>query len=257
MAEQNQTDKFDIKYKRNFLTNVLCRLDFSPLLELLKEEPVDFQKRIRGLLPQYEKQTLLKYTTKFQDGKKIDENEAQPVYQFKSEDGKKKAVLNYESCFFECQDYRHFKEFSEEVKSIFMPLSEIYGVKSVNRLGLRYINQICLKEGNPLDWHGFISKDLTHSLYSFFEKDKIARLMEQSVLSFDDYKMNFTYGIYNSEFPAKVSRKEFILDFDCFAESVEFSSLIDLLTVFNRTIKLYFEKSIDDKLRAEMEIIDE
>jgi len=73
--------------------------------------------------------------------------------------------------------------------------------------------------------------------------------MNQSVASFDDFRMNFAFGVFNSEFPSVVTRREFILDIDCYSEDVEPDMLFSRLDLFNTTALKYFEMSILDGLR--------
>ena len=81
--------------------------------------------------------------------------------------------------------------------------------------------------------------------------------MSQAILNYDDYRVNFNYGMFNSEFPAKISRKEFILDFDFYTEYVEQETIIPLIKKFNKEAAIMFEKCIKDGLRKKMGEIDE
>ena len=44
-----------MKYKKNFITEVICRVNFSHLSLIDKEEPLEFHKRIKVLFPRFEK----------------------------------------------------------------------------------------------------------------------------------------------------------------------------------------------------------
>ena len=67
--------------------------------------------------------------------------------------------------------------------------------------------------------------------------------------------MTFTYGIPNSIFPSKISRKEFLLDFDCYTENIEEDSVLQHLKIFHNKIQQFFEYCIKEKLRNLMEIV--
>jgi uncharacterized protein (TIGR04255 family) len=57
----------------------------------------------------------------------------------------------------------------------------------------------------------------------------------------------------NDEFPNPITRKEFILDYDCFSHDVEYTEVINKLSDFHNNIQEMFENSIEDKLRKQME----
>lgn len=80
--------------------------------------------------------------------------------------------------------------------------------------------------------------------------------MSQIILNYDDYTMNFNFGLFNSEFPAKISRKEFALDYDCYTELFEPEDIDDYLIKFNSEIKNMFERSIKNGLRKHMGVIE-
>ncbi|MEN4007279.1 MAG: TIGR04255 family protein [Methanobacteriaceae archaeon] len=69
----------------------------------------------------------------------------------------------------------------------------------------------------------------------------------------DDYLLRFQFGLYNTEYPSPIARKEFVLDYDCYIEGE-----IDILELFkrsdecNKIIYSWFERSIQDELRKEM-----
>ena len=82
-------------------------------------------------------------------------------------------------------------------------------------------------------------------------KNQIKRTIDILELSLDDeVTLNFRWGIYNSLYPSEVSKKEFLLDFDCFTRvQIESDQVIGKLDIFNSIITGYFEKSIEDKFR--------
>ena len=131
-------------------------------------------------------------------------------------------------------------------------------IVDLTRIGFRYINQIVLKRGNPFSWTGYIDNSLTSVVDKFFKKTPhISRAIGQVILNKDDFNINFTYGTPNSEYPAKISRKEFIIDIDCYSNFIETNGVISTLGNFNTEAKILFEKSIKSKLREKMGIIND
>lgn len=121
------------------------------------------------------------------------------------------------------------------------------------RIGLRYINRIQFPDGDPLDWSQFIADSLTCPISEFIgDKRELSRAMSQYVINKGEWSVLFNFGIFNREYPAKISRKEYILDYDCFSTDVNQSEMVQQLKRFNLTILELFEHSIKDVLRQKM-----
>lgn len=61
---QMEKPEKDIKYKRNFLSKVIFRIDFSPILKISEKAPTEFQNEIKNKFPFSDKEDLLECTTK-------------------------------------------------------------------------------------------------------------------------------------------------------------------------------------------------
>jgi len=111
-------------------------------------------------------------------------------------------------------------------------------------LGLRYINELNIKEGSPFDWEGWVNATLIKSL-EFYNTERLARSMGVMNYIFDDFKLIFKYEMYNSEFPNPISKKEFVLDFECVTkEPCEIDDPLDLLDKMHDFINEIFKESI-------------
>jgi len=154
----------------------------------------------------------------------------------------------------ECNKYGVFETFKEDVMHVFDAFQAVYKPIDLKRMGLRYVNEIKFSEGNPFDWSNFISDSLLCPLNSFPDNQKrIARSMTQTIFSRIDHLLRFSCGMFNkSEFPSPISRKEFILDYDCFTEEVTGGDIGKFLEIFHLDIQTMFENSIKDSLRTTM-----
>ncbi|MFW9942557.1 MAG: TIGR04255 family protein [Candidatus Thorarchaeota archaeon] len=251
----------NIKYKKNFLKNVIFRIDFSPILIIKKEISSEFQEKIRADLPELEENKSIILTTNVVKNKdtgqvqRFEENEISKTWNFLSKDRNRKVICNHEYLAIEFYEYLHFEDYIQFVEKVYTSFLNIYKPLEIKRLGLRYINNILIKEGNPFDFRELISPILTSFVDNFFDnKDDFSRVLSRVNLNKDDFKIIFTFGWYNTDFPEKISRKEFLLDYDCFTENIEEKEVVDLVKKFRQQIKLYFEKSIDDGLRKLMEV---
>jgi len=248
------------KYRHNFVTNALCRLDFRATpainLDLLNR----FRDAVKSDFPKVEEQTLQGFTAKFEKGAVLEQGllPEQKIFHYIDANSENKIELAPDHLAIESFKYVNFREFGAIIKVALDAFTELVANSDFTRLGLRYVNQIVLSKGNPLDWTEYVDPSFVSVIDHFFNKSpNLARSMSQVVLNYDDYKLNFNYGIHNSEFPAKISRKEFILDFDFYTEYVENEQIMLLLKKFNKESAIIFEKCIKEKLRTQMEVVDE
>lgn len=239
------------QYKRNFLSSVLCRIDFPVILSLQQSPPAKFQEVVTNKFPFVnEKIGTLVYDVERDIGRR----ELLSRWIFSDKEKNKKIFIQPDSLILEWNKYSKFEEFKEELEFIIKNFFEIHPVGIIKRIGLRYINQIVLDSGNPLEWKELIRDELITHLDFVTDKKQLARSMHIIETNYGDYSVRFQYGLFNSEYPSPISRKEFTLDYDCYTrEEVEYPEIIPTVSKFNGVITNLFEESILDGLRKIME----
>jgi uncharacterized protein (TIGR04255 family) len=248
----------DIRYRNNFIKNAIFRLDFSPILSLTQDLNPAFQEALREEFPKLEELQGLEYKAKFQKGEKIDEQKEFKIWSFFNKEKTYKITISFQFIVIECFKYSHFDNFRQISDKAYSTFLSLYKPLDNKRLGLRYINKIELPEGHPLEWKQFVKDFLVYSIENYDgDKSQLSRAMSQFVLNKGEHILTFSYGISNDEFPTPISRKEFILDYDCSTKDVDESQVIEKLNLFNTDIVALFEKCITDELRAKMEVINE
>lgn len=250
------THDSDLKYQNNFLSDVIFRLDFSSLPELTTTIPNDLDTLIKEFCQELTVHETIEYHTIIKDGRKTDRERRFSLFKYTNNEEGYSTTIAHNHLLIEFKKYETFtiiKEFIEKIVSSFISSEP---QTDFNRIGLRYINQIVLKRGNPFTWSGYIDQSLTNVVDKFFQKSTdTSRSLGQVILNRDDYNVNFTYGTPNSEYPARISRKEFIVDIDSYSNFVDKDTIFPLLEKFNLEAKSLFEKSIKTKLRDKMVII--
>lgn len=239
-------------YSKNFLTQVIARIDYQPILILDKENPSNFQEQVREEYPRFEKlrNVALNITPKADSSISF---EKLPVV-WKLSDKEKANIIDLSSKYFALQTskYIRFSDFYHRLTNAWNHFVENYKPQIITRIGLRYINEIRLTgNGNPFDWENLINTNLYSSLNAFTDiKESISRSMNQLHFAQEDCKITFTFGIFNSEFPNTITQKEFILDYDCISED-EYDSqdVLGVIKQFNDKVWDLFERSIGDGLR--------
>lgn len=251
MTERNNV----IKYKNNYLTNVVVQIDYSPVKRFFEDIPRDIIEKLKGEYIFQQGIPVKEVQVNMNTGARIET--AIPVWVFKSSDNYLIIQLLQNVIKFDFTKYTTFEDLMFHVKKVTSLLDN--DVKSIMRLGLRYINQIDLEEGSPADWSEYIDDSLIAPIEKWCMNSKlnIARVMSQIVLNEEEYSLNFNYGIFNPIFPNSIMQKQFILDFDCSCKNIEFTELNDYLYKFNLAITNSFEKSIKEPLRKKMVKINE
>ena len=239
-------------YQKNFLSNVIFRIDFPVLLDLEKNKPAEFQSKIIEDFPILEPLQQIE----IKPGEKIDDSLAMPaVWSFSNKEKNQKIELTsyYMSFSIFNFSYTTFNDFKEKIEKLLESFFECYSISIINRIGLRYINEIKIEEANPLNWNEYINSNLVDGLNFFEDKTKLRRIYNITTASVggDDF-LNLKYGIFNSKYPAEIVDKEFVLDYDCYSRAIEKEGVVAKLTAFNTIITEYFEKSIMEEFRTKI-----
>ena len=247
-----QQDLERVKYSKNFLSNVIFRLDYHPILVLREKISPQFQESVRVHMPLLQEQKGFEYRAEIKDG--APEGNAVPLSSWILLDKEErfKLTLNYSFLAIEDARYSSLEDYLKTIQLVTQAFLASYEKPEFTRIGLRYVNTINLENGNPLDWSEYIADYLTCSLDGLVHnKQYLSRTMGQYVLNPGDHQIVWNYGIFNPEYPAKISRRQYILDYDCYSQDVS-SDITQQVRDFNVAILALFESSIREPLRALM-----
>jgi len=245
-------------YKRNFITNVVFRIDYPKILNLSeKKPPSKFQDTIIKRFPQIKVNRQSEIKTEISKNSKLSISAESIVsWSFLNLEKTIKITIGSDNLIIGCYRYKNFTEFFKTITYVLDNFMKLYNTRIVNRLGLRYINQIKIGTGNPLDWDNLIAPSLFSVSKDFVKKsdrNSISRSMHLLEINEEKYKLIFQYGMHNSEYPDPINRKEFILDYDCISkEEIKITEILNKAKTFNAIISKWFELSIMDGLRKEM-----
>lgn len=158
---------------------------------------------------------------------------------------------------YEKRSYTNSEELLSDIDEFVQPFIDILEVKLINRVGLRYINQIAAPDNNnPLDWAEYINNKLVASVA--FAKSKqvpVSRVFTQQLYKMEGADLLFSFGIWNDDFPNPIATKNFVLDYDCSSGVPREASDISLRSEvrgYNDKIEEFFESSIKQPLRELM-----
>jgi len=248
------------KYSKNFLNEVIFQIRFSPLLQLYTDQEsaaAEFQNVVGHEFKdvKFQQSKKVSVTIDNNTGKAIESktNDEFLTWIFISDKGKhirlngKELILSYGE-----NSYHDFNEFYKDIELALKGLNK-FTVPKIKFIGLRYVNQIKIKDYSLLD--EYINPNL-HLINKEFDKENLIQSINRTELKIDDYRLAFQFGQFNPEYPNVSSKKEFILDYDCILDDdEEFNNITDNLHKMHDIISNRFENDIKDRLREEMGVI--
>ena len=255
-SEVKAPDKTFRKYQKNFLKQVIFRIDFTTTLKDTDTKRYKFQQSIGKIFGMAEPpQKMRKFEATLSDTQSASRVQDFDTYSFFDDDKVKKLNLSPDALVLEYSKYVSFKDLFEALELALAGLTKAYGALRVKQTGLRYLNVIDIEEGgDPFEWTDLISDDLTRSFKFPPLNKELSRAMNTLELTKSDYKVIFRFGLWNSEYPNRIAKKECILDYDCYNDDEqEINQIATLAKTLHNEIVNLFEASIGDDLRGIMD----
>ncbi|HUQ84898.1 MAG TPA: TIGR04255 family protein [Candidatus Limnocylindrales bacterium] len=243
------------KYKKTYLTSVIIRIDLaSPISEIEKGLPKNITKNILKFFPISEPQKVTEGSIKFESAAiQTGPTRLLTIWNFYGKEREKTLSVAEQNLFIEYRTYKSFENLKEEFLSVLNAYLKDFPDAQINRLGLRYVNNIEIYESNPTDWHEYISGDLLSSFKITSNEEKLTRNFHILGAVKDECNLTFQFGMHNPDYPAPIKKKVFILDFDSYFQGEqEISGIEKNIELSHELIQKYFEKSITQKLRLKM-----
>ncbi len=238
--------------RKNFLTKVIFKIDFEERRKIPITYIENVKEKIKDELPKYNKGQSETIEVMMGPDEQKTIRRRSEVFDFKNEEETEWIHIAEDTVWIEVSKYLSFDRFRRLIKTV---VDELNLEGNSARLGLRYINQITLNEGNPFDWENWINSNLLKSIEFVDEKKFLARCMGIIEYNYDEFLMRFQYGMYNSEFPNPISKREFVLDYDCYTKGPhDFNETFTLLDMMHDLVKKKFNDSIGSEIK---EIIEE
>jgi uncharacterized protein (TIGR04255 family) len=244
------------KYKRNFITDVIFRIDFRNISGLnAGNQPEEFEEEIISKFPV--KKPIEQRGLKLEghgEGVSVEKMPTQTIWTYS--DKEKRMIVELAANFLtvNCKKYETFDLFKKNVTSILDHFLSIYKIDSIDRMGLRYIDKITLDHDNLFSWKEHINIDLIKNLDFIGNKNTLRRIMQVYEIALkSDTNLRFQSGIFNSWYPDKLVQKEFYIDCDCYTPiQINANEIKEKIDDFHSLCSEYFEKSITEKFRKEI-----
>lgn len=240
-------------YKKPFLNKVILRIDFTSKYDIRNAVSNEVETTILNLFPIPEpKEVLSKQLQVLASG--IQEVSAKETHMFYHGKLREKTLcLSPDFIYLEVKTYESYDKLKSD---FFVIVEKLLASKdfTIKRLGLRYINNISITDGNLFDWGKYLNSKLLNILEIPNEKRLISRAFSNLVQQFDDgMLLNFQYGMHNPDYPSRIRQKQFILDFDSTYQGLfRYDELKTNIDKAHDRIEDIFENSINDDLRELM-----
>ena len=188
------------------LSQVLFQVNFSPIFKITKEEPSDFQERVRE---RFVKAELLDPAT-----------QSVPIswagskaYRFQTADDMHAITLAAEYCTLLSRRYQGWESFLRDLMLMHSTLSAVYQPASITRIGMRYINALTpVNTGS--DQMSDIIKLLSDDLRPLFR----AGIGVSATESFVQLSVPDTGATLALRLAARPSQRIVLLDLDCYEQ---------------------------------------
>lgn len=242
-------------YKKNFLTNVIARIDYQSIDDITKSLNTDLEKKALEFFPFAEPkkdligvqfQLSVKEVKREEIGKKVE-------WRFSGRNREKSLCISNEYMFIAYSIFDNYEIFCKEFNEIIQILFNVYKDIQVKRTGLRYINNITIPEQNYTEWNDYLNDNLLSIFNIAPDKKEISRAFHLLELNYGDMNLKIQYGMFNPDYPAPLRQKTFTLDYDAFFEGLQSEADIKQnISKFNSNIETIFESCIKNKLREVM-----
>lgn len=251
-------------YKTQFLTDVILRVDFvSPEESIKKSISPEVKNACVKDFPITEErivETQQVFVTNEPGSQNTVLNKEQfSEWHFYGKEKEKELCISNNCFFVNLKLYTSFNELKSQFFDVLDVLLQNYSNIRINRVGLRYVNQIDLpfekkaRKTWSSYWGKYISDALVKSL-SFADTDTaISRQMNSIEMNYAEYMLRFQYGIFNTDYPAPNKKNSFIIDTDIYATGlIDSEDVKGYAETFHSKANEWFEKAIKQNLRDKM-----
>lgn len=247
-----------ICYKNAVLNQVIIRIDF---LEFVPSDELFTDLVLKAIVQSFPK-VGMRQIMRYNDVNVVI-NEINTTTQSKSREGfqqefsdikNNKIKISNRFLILEVNKYNSF----EETIQTLTPILQLIINLSVNaiRTGIRYINII--DNSKIRLTKNLFSTSVSHLVNIDLSNEKqglsCIRSMCMNEYRISDMHLNFRYGMYNPEYPSSMRSPKFVLDYDCYCDSLlsGFDILLSHIKEGHNAIQYLFENSISDNLRKIM-----
>jgi len=242
-------------YKRNYLTQVIARVDFlAPVDSMEKKLPDKIIKSLKQSFPLVEpkKITANQLMISAKDHKLVKQHSM--LWNLHGENRDKVLTITSDYAYIEYKTFKNYQTLRQEFEAMCEVLLESFEEIGSKRLGLRYINNIRPQEEDPLAWGDYINNDMLHLTEFRRYQNYLSRLMNVIEYKFDEMNLRYQFGMHNPDYPSRIKQKVFVLDLDGYIDIYHtLRGITPQLDILHSKIQELFEHSITQKFREHLD----
>ncbi|MCW1919973.1 TIGR04255 family protein [Rhodobacter sp. KR11] len=246
-------------YDHNPLFEVVAQLQFPTILSIGVDIPAKFQELVRRSFPLVEIKHAINVNVDVALGEA--KSHSKTFYEFLSEDKAFKIVLGDDFIALSTSQYRHWEDFSNQLKLAIDALGAVYDVQFFTRIGLRYVDIIDRAHLNlkEIPWAELLRPSLLGILSEEFGADdqiKIESMVTNFSLDGGNVKCTFNCGLPNPDILNDDQRKSaengnlIVLDTDFFSPegNTNAADAFSSLATYNKCTRNAFRWAIKEHL---------
>lgn len=249
----------EIKYKQNYLTTVICRVDFA---DQLSEKAIDKVLTVPEITTffsikskdQIKEDSNISVVEKPGGSTEISKSSDKFIIKtLVNSTGKNKLIISKKHLILEYNQYDSFEETKKHFSYIVNATTSCHPEIRVGRFGLRYIN-VFDSDKCKINKNFFSEKIRSLVKTEDFTGMQTSRAMGTIECVRDNVRLLMKYGNFNRNFPGIIEKYDFVLDFDA-----SIAGLIPLVDIYQQKldcahdmIQTAFEESITENLRKIM-----
>lgn len=243
-----------VRYGRNTLVDVACRLKFPPILKIDSELPAAFQDRVRESFPLYHQARATMKLPESTPRELAQFFQADPAfagprtYEFGSANQDYVVGLTREVLSLRCQRYERWEDFRARLETPLGALVEVYKPSFLGHSCLRYRNVIRRSNLPEPDapWSRWLGPSVRGPLGSPDVSDAVESSQTRTLFRLPDHVgyVDATYGLA-LEGPEKV----FVVDAHVYTDDrLEPSDVLHRLDALHEQARRFFRWCISDEL---------
>ncbi len=243
----------DICYRKNYLAEVVARIDFASPIEALSSEvlPQDIHAAIKKHYSIYEPGKITEHGVRITDEAVVSNKKEISQWVYHGEDRDKSIIVSANSFVVTFKKYHDYGDFKDNIIEPLQKIIELEKDVQIKRTGLRFVNiySEIIQSFDQIKtyFHPMISS----SFSELVDPEICSRNFLVTEYIYDEIKLRMQSGIYNPDYPARIKKYDFIIDLDAYIDIPHITSNVEsLINDVHCKIQEMFEKCITDKLRG-------
>lgn len=238
-----------ILYKRNFLKNVIFRIDFlsdqKMFEQMTQKSNIDELKTRFEILEPLQTIKNTDFTINVDENTLEQRNIETKKYILRKKDQTASLSIEHNAIVIDYTNYSNADTLKEDIKV----LSKVVTNVSITRIGLRYINYLECNKFGDINWDLYINSNFLKN-HEIDYKGLLMQSITVTDIKYKDYTIRFQHGIHNQNQPADRVKDAFVLDFDAYTSDISSDyNLERIVEEWNNQINYLFEISITQELR--------